>query len=526
MWLTAQLWWTYFEVFLRREIPNPFAGDIVLFLHIVPMMAAVAMEPGRQQDKYSTRLGSLDLLLLLAWWLYLFFFFVIPWQYVHASEALYGRSFDILYLSEHIVFLLFAALAWRRNSGAWRQIYAQFLGAGSLYAASSIAASVAIDFHLYYTGSFYDVPLLAAMVWFLSAGLVGREPSRSDHPTKAVFGNRGIWSAKLAMAAVFSIPLMLTWSVFAGQSPPQVRIYRFLLTVGIMLAMGILVFVKQHLLDAELIDLLRASNQNLEEMSRLKEDLEHKEQLLTWHSKELQRKNLELQQISFTDTLTGTWNRRYLDETIAADASLVLRSYQGQDQFRRDCRLLIFIMVDVDSFKRVNDEHGHRVGDELLQKIAQRLSKLMRKSDVLVRWGGEEFLIMSRSADCVGIEVFCARILETISAQPFLLSNGISLSKTCSIGWAPYPWCPEAFEALCAEEVVELADAALYFAKSSGKNRSIGFLPSGVATAFPEQINMLNLLRERSQLLTIVKTVRHEQSQNCPPNSMDVGCEP
>jgi len=288
------------------------------------------------------------------------------------------------------------------------------------------------------------------------------------------------------MAAVFSNPLMLTWAVFAGQSPPPVRIYRFLLSVWIMLAMGILVLVKQQLLDAELIGLLRASHQNLEEMSRLKEDLEHKEQLLTWHSKELQKKNPKLQQLSFTDTLTGTWNRRYLEETLAADASLVLRSYQRGDQSFRDRRFLMFIMVDIDFFKRVNDKHGHRVGDELLQKIAERLAKLMRKSDVLVRWGGEEFLIMSCSADCAGIAVFCGRILEAIAAEPFSLSNGIRLRKTCSVGWAPYPWCTEAFEALCAEEVIELADAALYRAKSSGKNRSVGFLPSD-ATASPEK---------------------------------------
>ena len=180
-------------------------------------------------------------------------------------------------------------------------------------------------------------------------------------------------------------------------------------------------------------------------------------------------------------------------------------------------------MVDVDFFKRVNDEHGHRVGDELLQKIAERLAKLMRKSDVLVRWGGEEFLIMSRSADCAGIAVFCGRILEAIAAEPFSLSNGIRLRKTCSVGWAPYPWCTEAFEALCAEEVIELADAALYRAKSSGKNRSIGFLPSEVATASPEQINMLNLIDGRSPLVTIVETVKREQSRNYHPNTVDVG---
>ena len=117
-WLTAQMLWTYFEVFLRREVPNPFVGDIVLFLHIVPMMAALALEPHMQRNESWPRFGSLDFLLLLIWWLYLFFFVVIPWQYVYPSEALYGRSFDVLYLSEHIVFLFVLSLVWRRSTGS------------------------------------------------------------------------------------------------------------------------------------------------------------------------------------------------------------------------------------------------------------------------------------------------------------------------------------------------------------------------------------------------------------------------
>lgn len=514
MWLSAQILWTYIEVFLRREIPNPFVGDVVLFLHIVPMMGALAVQPHRQRDEYSARLGSLDLLLLLIWWLYLFLFVVIPWQYTYPSEALYGRSFDLLYLSEHIVFLVCVALAWRRSTGTWKHVYAQFFGAGALYAASSIAASVAIDFHLYYTGSLYDVPLVAAMAWFLIAGLVGRMALPGDTPAKTIFGNRSIWAARLAMAAVFSMPLMIPWAAFAGQAPQSVRTYRLLLTVGTMLSMGILVFVEQHLLDGELIALLRASHKNFEEMCGLKEDLEHKEQSLKWHSKELQRKNIELQQISFTDSLTGTWNRRYLEETLAAEASLVLRGYQQGDQSSKDRRVLIFIMVDVDDFKRVNDEYGHKLGDELLQKIAERLSKLVRKSDVLVRWGGEEFLIMSRSADAAGIAVFCERILDVVFSEPFILSNGLKLHKSCSIGWAPYPWCIDVFEAICAEEVIELADSALYLAKSTGKNRSIGYLPSEVAGRSPEQINMRSLLDRPSNLVTIIETLAHEKNRN------------
>ena len=191
---------------------------------------------------------------------------------------------------------------------------------------------------------------------------------------------------------------------------------------------------------------------------------------------ELQRKNVELQEISFTDSLTGLWNRRYLEEVLAADAGLAMRNrsraheHTTGDLGRHN---LIFLMVDVDSFKKVNDDYGHAVGDELLRKVAKRLSGVVRKSDLLVRWGGEEFLIMSRSTDPLGVPVFCGRILDAISSEPFDLGNKINVRKTCSVGWASYPWCEEAIEAICPEEAIELADAALYDAKASGKNQSV-----------------------------------------------------
>ncbi len=95
MWLCTQVLWTYFEVILCQEVPNPFVGDVVLFLHIVPMMAALVVQPHIQQDDHSLRLVSLDFFLLLTWWLYLYLFIVIPWQYVSPNEAAYGRSFDL-----------------------------------------------------------------------------------------------------------------------------------------------------------------------------------------------------------------------------------------------------------------------------------------------------------------------------------------------------------------------------------------------------------------------------------------------
>src|SRR5260370_16451294 len=97
-----------------------------------------------------------------------------------------------------------------------------------------------------------------------------------------------------------------------------------------MIVLGALVFLKQHRLDKKLLSLLDLSRQNLDEMCSLKNELENKEQSLRWHSLELQRKNLELQEISFTDVLTGAWNRRYLEEILAAEALQAIPNYHDK----------------------------------------------------------------------------------------------------------------------------------------------------------------------------------------------------
>jgi diguanylate cyclase (GGDEF)-like protein len=472
------------------------------------MMAALAVQPHKRQERHITRLGSLDVVLLLIGWLYLYLFLVIPWQYVHPDEAIYGHNFNMLYLAEHLVFLLGLVLVSRQSTRPWKIIYTQLFGAAALYAMGSIAAGVAIDFHTYYTGSFYDLPLIAAMTWFAGVGL-GASELLQNEGEKTTATKHSIWAARLAMLAVIATPLMVAWSTFWKDTPQAIRTYRLVLTIAVMLVMGVLVFVKQQLLDGKLLQLLHESHQNLQEMVRLRDDLADKEKSLRWHSSELQRKNLELQQISYTDPLTGVWNRRFLEETLQSDAGQVLRNYQRNDSSAGstgDHRDLIFIMVDIDFFKSVNDEHGHAVGDELLKMVAARLSRIMRKSDVLVRWGGEEFMIMSRSADRAGTAVFCSRILDMMALEPFELSNSISLHKTCSIGWAPYPWSEQAYEAIVAEDVIELADIALYRAKALGRNQCVGFLPSDIALASPAKISMEKLRREDSGLIKVMKT--------------------
>ena len=509
MWLVSQVMWTYIEVYLRHEAPNPFVGDVILFLHIVPMMAAVAIQPHVQHDERAIRVGTLDFALLLTWWLFLYLFVVIPWQYVHPVETVYGRSFDLLYVCEELVLAAGLLLVWRRSRGAWRSIYFHLFVATLLYCVSSLMASEAIDLHLYFTGSLFDVPLVASMAWFVRIAFLVREAEQTDVAEEAPTPGIGIWKARLSMAAVLITPLMMAWAQFGGDVPQRVRTYRLLITVAVMLVMGVLVFLKQHLLDKELLSLLRLSRHNLEEMCRLKDELENKEHSLRWHSLELQRKNLELQEISFTDALTGVWNRRYLEEILTAEAGQVLRNYQrarGSDIRKMDHRDLVFIMVDVDFFKEVNDLHGHPAGDRLLQLVAQRLSTVVRKSDVLVRWGGEEFLIMSRSTDPAGTPAFCSRVLEVMASEPFDLGRGIAVRKTCSVGWSAYPWCRGAFEAICAEETIALADAALYQAKGLGRNQGVGIVSSEAANLTPEAIDLVSVREGNPPLARTIKT--------------------
>lgn len=279
-WLAYQLLWTYFEVFLRRDVPNPFAGDAVLFLHIVPMMAALALQPHAEHDNRTTRLGSLDFALLLIWWLYLYLFAVIPWQYAHTNEPAYNHNLNVLYLTEKTVFLAGLVVLWWRSSGSWKTVYAQWFGASLTYALSSYLANGAIARNVYYTGSLYDVPLAASMAWVTLVGLLAFDTSPKQASAK-VSHIQGVWFARLGMIAIFSLPLFAAWSVFDAATPPRVRSFRLVVTLGATMVMGVLVFLKQHLLDRELLKLLRTSQESYENLKRLQVQLVQSEKLVS-----------------------------------------------------------------------------------------------------------------------------------------------------------------------------------------------------------------------------------------------------
>jgi len=231
------------------------------------------------------------------------------------------------------------------------------------------------------------------------------------------------------------------------------------------------------------------------------------EQAVEQRNAELIEKNKELEEISLTDPLTATRNRRYFYETISTDVAQALRSHlktvapQSSPAPPQD---LIFALIDIDRFKRVNDELGHAAGDKLLQEIAKRIDSVKRGTDDLVRWGGEEFLLVCRSTDREHAPMLFARVLGAIRDVPFDVGNGVEVHKTCSIGWAAFPWLRDDVGHLSVENVIELADKALYVAKREGRNRTVGLVPAANVFSSPKSITIENLRDCPPDLVQIV----------------------
>jgi signal transduction histidine kinase len=291
LWMIGQLTWTYYEIYLNQPVPNPFAGDVILFLHIIPMIGALALQPHKDEPDSNTRFGHLDFVLLLSWWVYLYFFMVIPWQYVMPNPAVYLRSYIELSTLENLVLIAGLAVLCVRTKGRWRLVYANLLGAAALYAIGSQAANLAIGRNKYYTGSLYDLPLIGSFVWFGTAGILARRRCPAARPVleseEAVEacdvakdeGVRGLWQARLAMAAVLSLPILALWCLTASNAPEQVRHFRLLVTLVAILPLSFLVFLRQHLVDADRLRLLRASQESIEGLKRLQSQFVQAEKL-------------------------------------------------------------------------------------------------------------------------------------------------------------------------------------------------------------------------------------------------------
>jgi len=439
----SQLLWIHWEL-VRKITPAMSLVDAGVFLAWTTLILGFALRPHAVPSPQHQRLRMLDLLLLFLAGLYLYTFLVIPWEFLAPDSQSYGLAYKFLALAQDVVMLSIVVLGWRHSSGRWRHFYALLTGIVAFDTIMEYIVDTIDSSGVSFSGGWYDcVSAIGIAAMTLAALMAYRlEPlsERGDPDSERYWS----WASRLAAPLTLILPLLVAWSFLDRSLPVPVSQFRIFLSLAAIVVFAFVGMVKQNSLERELANA-----------------------------------NLELLDASLTDMLTGVRNRRYFTNSIEADVRLALRSFDNPSTDLRN-RDLVFYLIDIDHFKRVNDQFGHKIGDQVLAEVARRINSAARLSDAVIRWGGEEFLLLSRYTDRKEAHVLANRILDSVGSKPYHVEvSNADLRITCSVGWAVFPWTEIETDLVSHDQVLVLADFALYQAKGSGRNRAVGLLPAG-----------------------------------------------
>jgi diguanylate cyclase (GGDEF)-like protein len=199
-------------------------------------------------------------------------------------------------------------------------------------------------------------------------------------------------------------------------------------------------------------------------------------------NRQLEDSNAVLSDQSVHDPLTGAFNRRHCVNLMGQQEALL--ATKSRDRNYSACVGLM--LLDVDHFKHINDAYGHSAGDAVLVELARRMQDLVRQHDVVVRWGGEEFVLVLPGTGPEGLAVLAERVLKVIGETP-VIAEGKTIPVTVSIGCVSYPLFP----GQPWQDSLKVADFAMYMAKQSGRNRAISLM--GVIEGAPRDLLMSDL---------------------------------
>jgi len=289
LWMIGQFQWTYHEVYLHKPVPALNGGDILFFLRGIPLMAALTLRPHRRRGEIQLRFGYLDFILLFIWWTFLYAFAVLPWIYASPMVAQYNNNYDLLANIQNMVIVVGLGALWLASKGVWRTIYANLFGASATYLLSSLTLNVAIASGRYYTGSLYDIPLISHFLWLGLAGVIAyQNQGRLDAPSENAYDSdpdstseENIWPARLAMAAVISLPVFAIYTLRFSHEDPAVRDFRLMATLIASVPLAFLIFLRTHLADRDRSQLLARSEQSIENLKRLQAQIVQSEKLVS-----------------------------------------------------------------------------------------------------------------------------------------------------------------------------------------------------------------------------------------------------
>ncbi len=202
-------------------------------------------------------------------------------------------------------------------------------------------------------------------------------------------------------------------------------------------------------------------------------------------NKQLKELNHALQESSLSDPLTGLRNRRFVFEEVSRDLDLIRRKVENERDGvdMSDASELVFMMIDMDNFKPINDTYGHAAGDQMLLEFRDVLLGICRRSDFVIRWGGDEFVVIAKQTSPKESEALAERIRSTVANHNFVLGDGQIVRTTCSIGYAAYPLFRAQADNADLDQIINLADNLMYEAKKK-RNAWVGMSgPNQAATS-------------------------------------------
>jgi|SRR5579871_196252 signal transduction histidine kinase len=288
LWMIGQFQWTYAEMRTHKAPGDLYAGDMTFFLHVIPMMAAIALRPHLKRGELRLKFGYLDFVLLLTWWVFLYAYAVLPWIYASPALPQYNFAYDVLTDIQSLIVVVGFGALWLRAGKAWRLIYANLFGAAAMYMLSSLVINVGISLHQYNTGNLFDLPMVGSFLWFGTAGLIANKnekaldaPSENNNAESERSRSETTWATRVAMAAVISLPALAIYTLKFSQDSQEVRDFRVLATVIAAVPIGFLLFLRQHLADNERTRLLEQSEQSVENLQRLQTQLVQSEKLIS-----------------------------------------------------------------------------------------------------------------------------------------------------------------------------------------------------------------------------------------------------
>ena len=284
LWTVSNTIWATYELCFGR-LPDLPVVDLLLFVKVVPLTAAVLIAPDRERDERSRAFGLLDVSVLMVYSLYLFAFGVFAYRLMPGAEAIYNFHFNLADAIGNQTLVVVAGIAVLRARGHWRDLYRVYFFFVACYGFASNLSNVAIDMGTYYTGSLYDVPLVASLVALVYVALAGRtgEQNPAIEPaskTSTAPSNHATFLTEhLAMLLALSTPVIGIWLLSSATAPPQLRSFRVAITLLAIFVLTFLLSVKQDFLAAGLFESLQRLSETYSSIDRFKSHLAQNEKL-------------------------------------------------------------------------------------------------------------------------------------------------------------------------------------------------------------------------------------------------------